>query len=101
MSDEIPSCAGHLVHQVLPAAVTRAVDHYTDFSTRLPPDSAKDFSGFHTACKAAISHIAALLKLEKLCGTSFVTSNLSLDIETLLRETRQNLLSMEKHERDR
>jgi len=82
----------HPVDQIFPAAVARAVDHYTDFSTRTPPDSAKEFTGFHMACKAAISHIAALLKLEKLIGRETKKQSVSDDIEALLRETRENLL---------
>lgn len=79
------------VQQMFPAAVARAVDLYTDFSSRTVPDAAKEVTGFHTACKAAIAHITALIKLEKLCGSEL--KPISENIEDLLRQTRQVLLN--------
>lgn len=91
------SCPDDVVHTVLPVAVARAVDGYTDFSSRLPPDNAKEFTGFHTACRAAINHIAALLKLGKLCTVPDKNPHGPGhdDLETLLRETRETLLKMD------
>lgn len=97
--DDPASASCHTMRQVFPAAVTRAVGHYTHFSQRIPPDNAKEVAGFHTACKAALAHITALLKLEKLCGKDApAPKDAPDDIDTLLQETRRILLTMKDPE---
>lgn len=96
--DETAVSTPHPVHSIFPAAYTRVVRHYTDFSETDPPHSAKEVVAFHTACKAAIGHLSALLKLEKLCGLEKHTPQD--DVETLLRETRQALLTTESDHDD-
>jgi len=43
--------------------LTKAVQDYHHFATQSTPLDAKEFSAYHSACKAALSHILILKKL--------------------------------------
>lgn len=51
------------IARCLPDAIERAVDSYRTFSSDSDEKKSKNFSAYHTACKAAIAHIELLLKL--------------------------------------
>jgi len=50
--------------------LVRAVETYRQFSDTAPPSDAKEFAAYQAACKAALAHLEALLKLVRLVTTS-------------------------------
>ncbi len=63
MNDEISAQEREDIATFLPAAISRAVESYRNFSEKLTSGDAKNFSEYHKACKAALAHIELLLKL--------------------------------------
>jgi hypothetical protein len=53
------------IASTLPRAIEKAIASYREFYNQDTPDTAKEFSAHHTACKAAIAHIELLLKLAR------------------------------------
>lgn len=51
---------------VLPEKILKAFCAYDDFSSRPPADEVKEFSAYHTACKNALAHVVALLRLSEI-----------------------------------
>ena len=51
------------VGQELIPALQKALTDYTCFSENPAPTDIKEFNAYHTACKAALLHIALLVKL--------------------------------------
>ncbi|WP_404383554.1 hypothetical protein [Caenispirillum salinarum] len=47
----------------LPARAAAAVADYEAFAAQAPPDDAKGFAAHHAACKAALAHVEAAVKL--------------------------------------
>ncbi|EKV27065.1 hypothetical protein C882_1994 [Caenispirillum salinarum AK4] len=47
----------------LPARAAAAVADYEAFAGQAPPDDAKGFAAHHAACKAALAHVEAAVKL--------------------------------------
>lgn len=47
----------------LPERAAAAVADYEAFSAQPPPDDAKGFAAHHAACKAALAHVEAAVKL--------------------------------------
>lgn len=94
MTDEFSDFASQLLHQNLPHALARGIESYNEFSERLPDDSPKNFTAYHSACKAALGHLAALIKLgslgqkQKPDGSTKKQENL----EKLLQQARHVLL---------
>lgn len=67
----------------------RTVQSYQDFASRDAPDSAKEFGAHHSACKAALAHLEALLKLNTHNRTpSTAEKTTSPDLDTLLQQAR-------------
>jgi hypothetical protein len=93
MSDEADSPSGHPVAAMLPDALAHAVAGYQEFAKQLAPEPAKEFVAFHNGCKAALGHIATLLKLESLIPKNTLAA--SDNIEAMLRYTRHVLLTAE------
>ncbi len=93
MSDETDRSSDHPVAAMLPDALAHAVAGYQEFAQQLTPDTAKEFVAFHNGCKAALGHIATLLKLEPLIRKDQLPN--SDNIEAMLRYTRHVLLTTE------
>lgn len=53
------------IAKYLPNAIATAINSYHEFYDQQTPETAKDFSAHHSACKAAIAHIELLLKLAR------------------------------------
>lgn len=51
------------VGKELAPALQKALIDYLTFSENKAPDDIKEFNAYHTACKAALLHIALLVKL--------------------------------------
>lgn len=51
------------------SAIDRALGSYARFSALDIPDDAKGFAAHHAACKAAVAHIDALLRLSRWTAT--------------------------------
>lgn len=51
------------IAETLPHAIERAITSYHEFYDQDTPETAKEFSAHHGACKAAIAHIELLIKL--------------------------------------
>ncbi len=49
----------------LPSAIRRVIHSYNQFASKSMPDDAKEFSTHHGACKSALQHLEALLKIMK------------------------------------
>lgn len=91
----------HDNHSSFPAsvfadAVAFNLRTYQDFMAQVTADNAKDFTAHHTACKAALAHIEALLKLHQLCAPTQSKNNndVSEKLEPLLQQAR-NILSQD------
>ena len=54
------------ISSVLPDKVLQAFCAYDTFSTRLSSDDIKEFGSYHGACKNALAHIVALLRLSEI-----------------------------------
>lgn len=65
-------------------AIDRALESYARFSALDIPDDAKGFAAHHAACKAAVAHIDALLRLSRWKGTD--ESNGEADLAGMLSE---------------
>lgn len=90
MTDEIID----LNHQSgLDDLLASAFGSYYHFVQKGNAADAKDFAAYHTACKAAVAHIAALVKLRGSWAKSTPASQSQNDeLEDLLRQTRLILL---------
>ena len=53
------------LRQTLPAQIQSAIKSYEQFAACDSTEDAKTFAAHHSACKAAIAHIEALLKLAR------------------------------------
>ncbi len=51
------------VGKELGSALEKALNDYLAFSGEPAPTDTKEFNAYHTACKAALLHVALLLKL--------------------------------------
>ena len=51
------------VRKQLPQQLESALNSYGTFARSPPPEDAKGFASYHSACKSALSHIDQLLKL--------------------------------------
>lgn len=51
---------------LLPEKILKAFAAYNDFSCLSPSEEIKEFSGYHNACKNALAHVAALLRLSEI-----------------------------------
>lgn len=66
------------------SAIDRALQSYARFSACDIPDDAKGFAAHHAACKAAVAHIDALLRLTRWTGAG--ESNDAHDLSGMLSE---------------
>lgn len=83
---------------VLELSVQLTLGHYHDFIQRTDFDTAKDFGAHQSACKSALSHLEALMKLQQLCRNQTEPhdnqshkENTSHQLEQILIKTRQIL----------
>ena len=53
------------VAAALPPLIRETLAVYERFAAKDPPEDAKEFTAFQGACKAALAHLEALLKLER------------------------------------
>ena len=53
----------------LPEKILKALCAYDDFSNRPPSEEVKEFSAYHNACKNALAHVVALLRLSEIVQT--------------------------------
>jgi hypothetical protein len=99
MSDEISDLSSFPMLQTLSAALARVTGAYDEFCSRLSPDNAKDFIAHHNACKAALAHLGAIIKLHNLWQKNERNSNTDNngELESLLRQARSVLLATDNH----
>lgn len=62
------------IAQALPDKISRAFCAYDDFSRRPPADEVKEFAAYHNACKNALAHVVALLRLSEIVQNTEDTS---------------------------
>ena len=75
----------------LTPALQKALRDYLDFSKNLAPTDIKEFNAYHTACKAALLHIALLVKLtQKEVPADPVIPDLSALLEQAKKELAPN-----------
>ena len=67
-------------------ALEKALADYLGFSLNTAPTDIKEFNAYHTACKAALLHIALLMKL-----TQKETSSVVPDLSILLEQAKKEL----------
>ncbi|MGN0919308.1 MAG: hypothetical protein ACI4OR_00905 [Alphaproteobacteria bacterium] len=76
--------------ELLPA-LQKALSDYLDFSKGMAPADTKEFNAYHTACKAALLHLALLVKLtQKETGTPPFIPDLSVLLEQAKKELKIN-----------
>ena len=51
---------------ILPEKILKAFTAYDDFSRIPPSEGVKEFAGYHNACKNALAHLVALLRLSEI-----------------------------------
>ena len=72
-------------------ALKKALADYLNFSLNDAPSDIKEFNAFHTACKAALLHIALLIKLtQKDNPADTIIPDLSSLLEQAKKELAQN-----------
>ncbi len=72
----------------LTPALQKALADYLTFSANDAPTDIKEFSAYHTACKAALLHIALLVKLTQ---KDVPTETIIPDLSTLLEQAKKEL----------
>lgn len=77
------------IAQYLPDAIDHAVQSYRNFSSESNEKQSKDFSAYHTACKAAIAHIELLLKLA--AWAHLPRENADADLSALMADAQAEL----------
>ena len=79
------------VGKELVPALQKALSDYLAFSENDAPTETKEFSAYHTACKAALLHIALLVKLtQKDAPEESVIPDLSALLEQAKKELNEN-----------
>ena len=53
------------IKKIMPLFINETLDRYSDFYNSENPSDAKEFSAHHSACKSALAHIEALLKIAR------------------------------------
>jgi len=76
------------VGRELTPALEKALKDYLAFSGRPAPDDTKEFNAYHTACKAALLHVALLVKLTQ---KETQAESVIPDISTLLEGAKKEL----------
>ena len=71
----------------LAPALQKALKDYLNFSEGNAPEETKEFNAYHTACKAALLHIALLVKLtQKETPSEAIIPDLSALLEQAKKE---------------
>ncbi len=76
------------VGKELVPALQKALSDYLAFSNEPAPSETKEFNAYHTACKAALLHVALLVKLTQKEPT---LEPVIPDISTLLDQAKKEL----------
>ncbi len=83
------------VAAALPEAIARALDSYLTFSRAEPPEEPREYAQFQTACKNALAHLDALLRLAQALQPSAAAgrpsgapADGSAELKALLRQAR-------------
>ena len=76
------------VTEQLTPALQKALDDYLAFSENKAPTEIKDFNAYHTACKAALLHIALL---DKLTQKDVPIDPVVPDLSALLEQAKKDL----------
>ena len=71
-------------------ALQKALKDYLSFSEEKAPTEIKEFNAYHTACKAALLHVALLVKLTQKEGQ---TESVIPDLSALLEQAKKELNS--------
>jgi len=102
MHDQTADLPADLLHSVLKTALTRVVESYNEFSSRLAPDNAKEFIVHHNACKAALAHLGSLIKTHELWRKQHGKSGSEAEqnVEALLLQAREILLATDNGNHD-
>ena len=75
----------------LTPALQKALKDYRSFSDNEAPTDTKEFNAYHTACKAALLHIALLIKLtQKETSSEPIIPDLSALLEQAKKELNSN-----------
>lgn len=78
--------------QALPQKIAEAIASYNEFTMMDVPEDAKSFSAHHSACKSAMAHIDALLKLARWSEEEFLKDDKSRekdDLSILLKKAKE------------
>ena len=78
------------VGKELTPALQKALSDYLAFSQNQAPTEIKEFNAYHTACKAALLHLALLVKLTQ---KETVTESIIPDLSLLLEQAKKELSS--------
>lgn len=65
MPDKIEESTRRQIAEFLPAAISRTLESYREFSKRDAGGDSKEFNAHHSACKVAVAHIELLIKLAR------------------------------------
>jgi hypothetical protein len=92
------------IDRLLPAAMLRAVASYRAFALEPAEDPvpAKDFAAHHAACKAALNHLDALVRLARWTSASPVEAGAYEDnaLADMVSEARRALTAYPAHPED-
>jgi hypothetical protein len=90
-----------LVRTRLPSLIQDALTSYDNFSAGAPPEDAKSFLAYQTACRAAVAHLEMLLKLAAFAdapGQGWLNDDEDREIEQLLETARSAVQSYDPDE---
>ena len=83
---------------VLPEAITRAVNSYHKFSSQDIIHDIKNFTAHHAACKAALLHVEYLIKLTQwLVKQDPHKVDINNNLSQLVQQARLKLLHVQKN----
>lgn len=94
MVDELDEETRQEVAAFLPVVIRKTLQSYEEFIELSKSENSKDFSNYHSACKAAISHLEMLIKLAQLIGV--VEKNDDPSFKDMLRLAEERVRAHEK-----
>ena len=95
MSPTIEDQTREEIAKLLPQAIQKTLESYHRFTSSNIEETVKEFSAYHTACKAAIAHLDLLLKLARWAEGHENDQNSTADLENLIHSAKADLLSYE------
>jgi len=74
------------IKKIMPFFINETLDRYSEFYNSENPSEAKDFSAHHSACKSALAHIEALLKIARWSSEESEHTTQNIDWKSMAEE---------------